>query len=208
MMDQFCGEGDVLLDLSSVWSTDSPTLSQCFSRSVLVLVPAVIILADTAHTLLQFVTKKDKRKAENETSYTIIARTLLLWMLLSLKIAIIGVDIHTEKGTVSPADLVYYTVGPLVVLLNMVVQVLHYRMGVFSSSLQFLYWLVHVICYLPTFKLNIERLGQARDLTMSSLSVSYFLLSLALLLLPLLQPGQLRAIGQPALTTALTNWGN
>ena len=31
-------------------------------------------------------------------------------------------------------------------------QVIHYRARVCSSALQFLYWLLHVLCYVPTFK--------------------------------------------------------
>ena len=91
-----------------------------------------------------------------ERSYTILARIFLLCLMFSLNIAIIAVDLLTKTDPVSPADLIYYTGSLLVILLNLLVQLLHYRLGVFSSPLQFLYWVSHVLCYLPATKVNIR----------------------------------------------------
>ena len=179
-MDDICGGKGSLLNLTSVWHSDNPSLPQCFSRSVLTLIPGLVILTDLLRTSLRLASQCNgtfpQIKVGNETSYTIILRTVLLWMLLSLKIAIIVVDVHTEEEDPSPADLVYFTVSVLVILANMMVQVLHYRLRVFSSPLQLLYWVCHVLCYLPTCKLSVERLSENSYLTLSSLSVSYFVL--------------------------------
>ena len=180
-MADICGGKGFLLNVTEIWETDNPRLSQCFSRTVLVLLPALLIVINYLQTLRQFLKKSPGiRRVPNETSYTILVRIFILWLLLSLKIGIIVIDVNTED-LASTADLVYYTGSLLVLLLNMVVQVLHYRLKVFSSSLQFLYWLAHVLCYLPTFKLSIERLIQATELPLSLLSVSYFSLSLVVL---------------------------
>ena len=153
-MAQICGGEESLLNLTSLWLTDSPQVSSCFSRSVLVLVPVLVILANLVITLVQCVARQE-RKAQSQPSYTIIGRSVLLCLMFSLKIAIIAVDLHTETEQVSPADLIYYTGSLLVILLNLLVQLLHYRLGVFSSPLQFLYWVSHVICYLPAAKVGI-----------------------------------------------------
>ena len=39
-----CGGNSTLLDLSEVWDTDNPAIPKCFSRSVLSLIPAILLL--------------------------------------------------------------------------------------------------------------------------------------------------------------------
>ena len=183
-MADICGGGGALLNLTEVWLTDNPNVSQCFSRTVLVLLPALVVVINFVQSFQQFVKKsRGMLRDSKERSYTILARIFLLWLLLSLQIAIIVVDVLTETKQASPADLTYYTVSVVVILLNLLVQVLHYRLGVFSSPLQFLYWLGHVLCYLPTAKLSVERLLEASSdpLALSCLSLSYLLVSLLLL---------------------------
>ena len=180
-MDDICGGKGSLLNVTEFWETDNPRLSQCFSRTVLVLLPALLIVINNLQTLPQFLKKSSGiRIVRNERSYTILARIFLVWLLLSIKIAIIVVDVQTEE-VLSPADLTYYTVSLLVLLLNILVQVLHYRLTVFSSPLQFFYWLSHVLCYLPTFKTSIESLILGEEVAVSSLSVCYLVVSLLVL---------------------------
>ena len=63
-------------------------------------------------------TRVKSSKDVSKTSYVIISRMTLLWALLSLKIAIIAVDVHTETVLVSVADYIYYVLTILVIILN------------------------------------------------------------------------------------------
>ena len=50
-MAAICGEpGAALLNLTSLWLTDSPQVSECFSRTVLVLVPALLVTINLINT--------------------------------------------------------------------------------------------------------------------------------------------------------------
>ena len=177
MMEDICGGGRVLLNLTEVWQTDNPNISQCFSRTVLVLLPALIVVINFLQSFQQFVKKsRGMEKVSQERSYTILARIFLLGLLLSLKIAIIALDVLTKTEEVSPADLIYYAGSLLVLLLNLLVQLLDYRLGVFCSGLQFLYWVTHVLCFLPATKVSVERLLEASEgqLTVSALCLTPF----------------------------------
>ena len=180
-MGDICGGAGPLLNLTSLWQTDNPQVSPCFSRTVLVVVPALILLTNLLTTAVRFARRE--RKGLARRSSTIIARAVLLWLLLALKIAIIVVEVQTKTELASPADLIYYSLSLLVILLNLLVQLLHHRLGVFSSSLQLLYWVSHVLCYLPATKVSVERLLEASPghLPLSALSLSYCLVSLLLL---------------------------
>ena len=120
-------------------------------------------------------------KDVSKTSYVIITRMTLLWVLLSLKIALIAVDVHTETLLLSGADYIYYILTVLVIILNINIQIVHYKCRVRASSLQFFYWLSHLVCYIPTFKQDIENILSDEEITISSLSVAYFSLSFVVL---------------------------
>ena len=126
-------------------------------------------------------TRVKSSKDVSKTSYVIISRMTLLWVLLSLKIAIIAVDVHTETVLVSGADYIYYVLTILVIILNINIQLVHYKCRVRTSSLQFFYWLFHLVCYIPTFKQDLENILSDEEITISSLSVTYFVLSFVVL---------------------------
>ena len=129
----------------------------------------------------QLRTRVKSSKDVSTTSYVIITRMTLLWALVSLKIAIIAVDVHTESMVVSGADYIYYILTILVIILNINIQIVHYKCRVRASSLQFFYWLSHLVCFIPTFKQDIENILSDEEFTISSLSVSYFVLSFIIL---------------------------
>ena len=102
-MEDICGSGGSLLNLTEVWRTDNPNISQCFSRTILVLLPALIVVINFLQSFQQFVKKsRGIERVSNGRSYTILTRIFLLWALLSLKIAIIAVDVLTKTELVSP----------------------------------------------------------------------------------------------------------
>ena len=50
-MAEICGgEGAALLNLTSLWQTDNPQVSECFSRTVLVLLPAILVITNLITT--------------------------------------------------------------------------------------------------------------------------------------------------------------
>ena len=114
--------------------------------------------------------------AKNTVSYIIIIRVIILWLLLSLKIAIIAIDNQLEDHVSIPADYIYYITHISILLLNIGLQIIFYRARIFSSALQFFYWLLHTICYIPTFKQDIENFLSNTDVLVSGLSSAYFLL--------------------------------
>ena len=129
----------------------------------------------------QLRTRVKSSKDVSTTSYVIITRMTLLWALLSLKIAIIAVDVHTESVVVSGADYIYYILTILVIILNINIQLVLYKCRVRASSVQFFYWLSHLVCYIPTFKQDLENILSNEEITISSLSVTYFVLSFVVL---------------------------
>ena len=52
-MAEICGGSEPLLNLTSLWQTNNPQVSSCFSRSVLVLLPSLVLLANLVITAVQ-----------------------------------------------------------------------------------------------------------------------------------------------------------
>lgn len=130
-MSAICGGREPLLNLTALWAADNPNLPRCFSRSVLTIVPAIILAVNWVQALAQLRTTLGRGRSSSSTkagreesvSWTIVTRATLLWLLLALKIALVAVDTHTETEAASTADYLYYSISILVLLLNLSIQV-------------------------------------------------------------------------------------
>ena len=58
VMAEICGGSEPLLNFTSLWLTNNPQVSSCFSRSVLVLVPALVLLANLVNTAVKVVSSE------------------------------------------------------------------------------------------------------------------------------------------------------
>ena len=52
-MSGICGGQEPLLNLTALWAADNPNLPRCFSRSVLTIVPAIILAVNWVQALAQ-----------------------------------------------------------------------------------------------------------------------------------------------------------
>ena len=132
-MSGICGGQEPLLNLTALWETDNPNLPRCFSRTVLTILPAIVLAVNWVQALAQLrptlsqgrsSSSSSKEGWEESVSWTIVTRATLLWLLLALKIALVAVDTHTETEAASTADYLYYSISILVLVLNLSIQVI------------------------------------------------------------------------------------
>ena len=131
-MSAICGGQEPLLNLTALWEADNPNLPRCFSRTVLTILPAIVLAVNWVQALAQLrptlgrgrSSSSTKQGREESVSWTIVTRATLLWLLLALKIALVAVDTHTETEAASTADYLYYSISILVLVLNLSIQVI------------------------------------------------------------------------------------
>jgi len=182
-MEDFCGSGEYFLNTSQVWTSHNPNISECFSRSVLTIVPSIILLVSLIETvfLLKVNRRQETKSGIKSISYVITARVALLWILLALKIATAAADILQKNDRVSTSDVIYVAISIISLLVNIFIQAVQYKTRSNSSGLQFFYWLCSALFYLPTLKRDIEDLILGSRLLLSSISLCYQLLLTLLL---------------------------
>ena len=117
----------------------------------------------------------------------IITRVVILWIMAAVKVSIISVEATEQFSEISQADLVYYIISLSKLLINIGIQIVFYKCKIFSSSVQFIYWLVHVICYIPTFKHDIDNFTIGVNLEVSGTKIMNTETSLNLKCLALMQ---------------------
>ena len=182
-MEDFCGSGEYFLNTSQVWTTHNPNISECFSRSVLTILPSIILLVSLIESvfLLKVNRRQETKSGIKSISYVITARVTLLWILLALKIATAAADILQKNDRVSTSDVIYVAISIISLLVNIFIQAVQYKTRSNSSGLQFFYWLSSALFYLPTLKRDIEDLILGSRLLLASISLCYQLLLTLLL---------------------------
>ena len=148
-MEEICGE--VLIDLNQTWYTASPTFSRCISRTVFLLPPAILIFLSVIVSLFILCSRQSKKKP---LSYVIISRVTLLVLVLGVHAAKVLLELNQDRSFIS--DYSYFSIVFVIILLNVVVEILHQLAGTHTSALQFFFWILQVICYIPTFKQNVD----------------------------------------------------
>ena len=174
MMEEICGEA--LINLNQTWYTSQPTISRCFSRTVLLLPPTLLIILSLIISIFGACAVKSR---ESVVSKVIIARIVLLVLALVVLVSEAVLELQDVGNSLS--DYVFYGVMATILLCNIVVECLHHVSGTFTSAIQFFFWLIQVICCLPILKKNIENFTSDSDILTSILSTVFVALNFLLL---------------------------
>jgi len=174
MFEEICGEP--LINLNQTWYTSHPTISSCFSRTILLVPPTILIILSLIISIFGACAVKSR---ESSVSQVIIGRIVLLVLALAVFVSQAALELQDVGNSLS--DYVFYGVMVTILLCNIVVECLHHVSGTFTSAIQFFFWLIQLICCLPILKNNIENFISDSDILTSILSTVFLALNFTLL---------------------------
>ena len=147
-MELICEE-EALIDLNKTWYTSNPTFSRCFSRTVLLIPPMLImIFSIIASVCSTWCSGKVKR---NPISRVIVCRIVILLLMLAFHITRVILEQDNDNfGKIKIADYIFYSAISAIIVLNIFIEILHQFCGTSTSAFQFVFWLTTVLCHLPT----------------------------------------------------------
>ncbi|XP_049867758.1 multidrug resistance-associated protein 1 isoform X3 [Pectinophora gossypiella] len=159
-LDEFCGSK--FWDSNLTWYTDSPELTPCFEKTVLVWVPCIYLWVFACLEAYYILNSKERNIPWNMLN---ISKLIITFLLIVLKFVDLGVTVHRsskedEEEEVFNAD--YYC--PIIKLLTFALSatLLYYnrKYGMRASGVLFFFWLLLVLAGLPQMRSEIVEHNQ------------------------------------------------
>ncbi|XP_047509490.1 multidrug resistance-associated protein 1 isoform X4 [Pieris napi] len=152
-LDQFCGSK--FWDSNLTWNTDSPELTPCFEKTVLIWIPCAFLWVGALLETYYILNSKERNIPWNIFN---ISKLIITILLIVLKFVDLGVTVHKaskEEEDVFNVD--FY--GPIVKILTFVLAatLLYYnkKCGMRASGVLFFFWLLLILAGLPQFRSEI-----------------------------------------------------
>ncbi|CAF4848492.1 unnamed protein product [Pieris macdunnoughi] len=152
-LDQFCGSK--FWDSNLTWNTDSPELTPCFEKTVLIWIPCAFLWVGALLETYYILNSKERNIPWNIFN---ISKLIITILLIVLKFVDLGVTVHKaskEEEDVFNVD--FY--GPVVKILTFVLAatLLYYnkKCGMRASGVLFFFWLLLILAGLPQFRSEI-----------------------------------------------------
>ncbi|ODM95243.1 Multidrug resistance-associated protein 1 [Orchesella cincta] len=179
-MDEFCGS--VFWDPDVTWNTNNPDLTPCFEKTVLVWFPCGFLWFASVLDVYYTFTNRSRQIPRSPLNVSKIMVTLLLIVLelLMLKDAVFPSD----DRYIYPVDLASPVIKIATYIFYITLLIYSLRKGVQSSGVQFMFWLLIVVCQGIRFRTVIEnRFNEPIEVLPYVLEVTYFPLVLGMLLI-------------------------
>ncbi|KAI7815048.1 ABC subfamily C member [Rhyzopertha dominica] len=154
-LDKYCGSE--FWNSSVSWDTDDPDLTECFEQTVLVWVPCLFLWTFASLEVYYILSSKHRDIPWNWLNVLKLVLTLAL-IILSFS------DLVTSLAYSEGDDFTIYNVHiytPVIKILSFALSALlliyNRKNGIRSSGLQFLFWLLLVICGIPQFRTELRK---------------------------------------------------
>nr|CAD7441508.1 unnamed protein product [Timema bartmani] len=147
------------MDANLTWYTETPDITPCFQKTVLVWLPCAVLWAACPLETFYILGSKTRDIPWNfhNVSQMILTSTLILLSLVDF-----GAAIYWYTNGYEVYSVAYYSPAVKVATLSLSLTLLVYlrENGLRTSFAQFLFFLVHVICGVPQFKTELISLLQ------------------------------------------------
>ncbi|XP_045532542.1 multidrug resistance-associated protein 1 isoform X4 [Pieris brassicae] len=152
-LDQFCGSK--FWDSNLTWNTDSPELTPCFQKTVLIWTPCAFLWVGALLETYYILNSKERNVPWNIFN---ISKLIITILLIVLKFVDLGVTVHkASKDEEEVFNVDFY--GPIVKILTFVLAatLLYYnrKCGMRASGVLFFFWLLLILASLPQFRSEI-----------------------------------------------------
>ncbi|XP_045485372.1 multidrug resistance-associated protein 1 isoform X2 [Pieris rapae] len=152
-LDQFCGSK--FWDSNLTWNTDSPELTPCFQKTVLIWIPCAFLWVGALLEIYYILNSKERNIPWNIFN---ISKLILTILLIVLKFVDLGVTVHkASKVDEEVFNVDFY--APVVKILTFVLAatLLYYnrKCGMRASGVLFFFWLLLILASLPQFRSEI-----------------------------------------------------
>ena len=141
---------DPLWDANLTWNTDNPDFTTCFHETVLVYVPAALLLLLSPLQFYGAVSSRDRHIPWSLISFSRLAANCTLTVLPIIDLAYELV--HRTSDGIYPVHLVSASVKIISYGLALVIATLCRRRGLVSSGALTIFWLSAAICGAFTFR--------------------------------------------------------
>ncbi|CAB3223734.1 unnamed protein product [Arctia plantaginis] len=149
-MDNFCGS--TFWNTSLTWNTDSPDVTPCFQKTVLVWIPCGFLWLAAALEIYQMRISKEKNIPRNKLNTSKLVFTLLLILLQIIDICKVIYVSYKKITNIFGAD---YN-DPLLKLLTFVLSatLMYYnrKCGIRTSGVQFMFWMLLIVMGWPQLR--------------------------------------------------------
>ncbi|KAF2879992.1 hypothetical protein ILUMI_26180, partial [Ignelater luminosus] len=135
---------------SLTWETNDPTFTTCFEKSVLVWIPCIFLWVFASFEVSYIINSKHKDIPWN---FLNIPKLFITCVLITLSIT----DVVTAivQGEVYNVDIYSPIVKALTFALSAILLVSNRKYGLRTSGVQFIFWLLVVLCAIPQFRTEI-----------------------------------------------------
>ena len=89
-MSAICGGQEPLLNLTALWEADNPNLPRCFSRTVLTILPAIVLAVNWVQALAQLRPTLGRGRSSSSTTTCLVAVRLRSMMARTISPSKIG----------------------------------------------------------------------------------------------------------------------
>ena len=146
---------DPLWNHTAVWNTTNPNLTHCIRKSLCLWIPAGFLLV---FSLVEIHSKKvfDTGQKTVTLLFSIKLFTLLLSTLFGAAEAYLV--LWRPQRPLPHAELIYFAVLAFVYILNSLLIIRDRKYSVLTSPLQYIFWLLMTLFYVPTMKIAIEEI--------------------------------------------------
>nr|XP_021201313.2 multidrug resistance-associated protein 1 isoform X4 [Helicoverpa armigera] len=153
-LDSFCGSQ--FWNSSLTWYTDSPELTPCFQKTVLVWTPCLYLWAAAFLDTYYILNSKERNIPWNILN---ISKLLITCLLIVLKFVDLGVTVHTSsQGEKEVFNADYYS--PIIKILTFCLSatLLYYnrKYGMRASGVLFFFWLLLILAGLPQLQSEVK----------------------------------------------------
>ncbi|XP_031762816.2 multidrug resistance-associated protein 1 isoform X5 [Galleria mellonella] len=160
-LDGFCGSK--FWDSNLTWYTDSPELTPCFQKTVLIWIPCLYLWVTALFDMYYILHSKERNIPWNLLNISKLAITCLL---IVVKFVDLGVTVHNssqDDSIVYNAD--YYSPIIKIFTFGLSATLLYYnrKFGMRASGVLFFFWLLLILAGLPQLRSEVIRHYQMED---------------------------------------------
>ncbi|KAF5303469.1 hypothetical protein FQA39_LY09932 [Lamprigera yunnana] len=151
-MDEFCGT--TFWNSSFTWSTDNPDFTICFEETVLVWIPCIFLWL---FTTLEVYYMKHSENKNIPWNFLNISKMIIITIMITLTLIDLLSLIKYYVNTTSVYNVQIYTPVIKTLTWGLSALLLHFnrKHGIRTSGVQFIFWLLTVLCGAPQFRTEI-----------------------------------------------------